>query len=158
MWKQEVTKDTLTSVSDNNSVGFFEAKIYYKDDPAELRPVILTVDKQRSVEIRADLEISRIELGIGVYMEMGYEIAETSFMLEQTSIDPELLAAKANLNVAKTNLITARDTNQNWIDKTQNENYQHYLSRILLERQYAYAKSTYNNIVNKLVAKDKGGS
>ncbi len=158
MWKQEVTKDTLTSVSDSNSVGFFEAKIYYKDDPAGLRPVILTVDKQRSVEIRADLEISKIELGVGVYMEMGYEIAETSFMLEQTSTDPELLAAKASLNVAKTNLITARDTNQNWTDKTQDEYYQHYLSRILLERQYLYAKSTYNNIVNKLVAQDKGGS
>lgn len=155
IWGKTITAADLQSVSDANTTGFFEAKIFYKN---EVSPVVLTVDKQRSVEIRADLEISKIELGVGVYMEMGYEIAETSFMLEQTSIDPELLAAKAKLNIAKTNLTEARDNNQNWIDKTQDEYYKHYVSRILLERQYLYAKSTYNNIVNKLVAKDKGGS
>lgn len=156
IWGKEITASELQSVSDANTTGFFEAKIFYKGEPAN--PVILTVDKQRSVEIRADLEISKIELGPGVYMEMGYEIAETSFMLEQTSTNEELLAAKTKLNTAKANLINARDTNQNWIGRTQKEYYQHYLSRILLERQYLYAKSTYNNIVNKLVAQDKGGS
>lgn len=155
---QEITRSTLVSTSNDSSVGFFEVKIYYKDDPAKIHPVILTVDKQRSIEIRADLEISKIELGNGVYMEMGYEIAETSFMLEQTSTNEELLNAKIKLAEAQTNLLNARDNNENWVGRTQEEYYKHFLSRILLERQYAYAKSTYNNIVNKLVAQEKGGS
>lgn len=155
IWGKTITAADLQTVSDANATGFFEVKIFYKN---EVSPVILTVDKQRSVEIRADLEISKIELGTGVYMEMGYEIAETSFMLEQTSTDPALLEAKTKLNTAKTNLLNARDNNENWVGRSQEEYYQHYLSRILLERQYQYAKSTYNNIVNKLVAAEKGGS
>lgn len=113
------------------------------------------INDEKIIEINGNQEIEEIQLGQGVYMEIGYDKAENIFLIEETTADESLQQAKITLNEAKNNLLTFRDQayNSNFVDANGfTQKYMNwFIQRIILERQYNFAKTQYELVLKQLI-------